>query len=305
MTVCIAALCQHKGKPRIVLCTDWRGETYLGASETSDKLRLLPNGWVALLAGDLNRAEELVALYESHLAKKDRFADDNELFTFMKRPAEIFKESLADSYIRQSLGISYREFLDRSDKIPPEIVNAKLNEIDRIKLSTSLILCGFIRIAQDDRIDPYLFVVEDEDSHSNVVRVEDNFAAIGSGAYVAIPALHQREHDSEKTLMETIYAVMEAKELSRVVPGIGAATSISVMDADADKPMLWSITEAGYKRCTALFGRLGPKLNISEKTSEKLFAFNEAYLEPFDDEAEKVFEASKQQSSAQKSEAEK
>jgi ATP-dependent protease HslVU (ClpYQ) peptidase subunit len=302
VTICIAAVCQHNNKPRIVLCTDWRGETYLGASETSDKRRLLPNGWVALLAGDLNRAEELVALYESHLATKDSFADDNELFSFMKRPTETYKESLADSYIRQSLGISYREFLDRADKLPAEIVSAKLNEIDRIKLNAALILCGFIRTSSEGSANPYLFVVEDEDNHSNVVRVEDNFAAIGSGAYVAIPSLHQREHDSEKSLMETLYAVFEAKELSRVVPGIGAATSIDVMDADAAKPMLWSITEAGYEHCSALFRKLGPKLDLSERMSERLFAFDAAYLEPFDDEAEKVFEASKQPSAAQKSE---
>ncbi|MGB0014158.1 MAG: hypothetical protein WBQ03_21345 [Candidatus Sulfotelmatobacter sp.] len=59
--------------------------------------------------------------------------------------------------------------------------------------------------------------------------IVENFAAIGTGSYVAIPAMHQREHDENKSLMETIYTVDEAKRLAQVVPGVGGTTSISVI----------------------------------------------------------------------------
>ena len=50
---------------------------------------------------------------------------------------------------------------------------------------------------------PYFFVVQDSQDHEDVVRPEDNFASIGSGSYVAIPALHQREQEDSNSLLGT------------------------------------------------------------------------------------------------------
>jgi hypothetical protein len=60
MTVCIGALCVEDNSPRIVLCRDWRGEVpEVGSSETVMKRRHLSDQWVALLAGNIARADEL------------------------------------------------------------------------------------------------------------------------------------------------------------------------------------------------------------------------------------------------------
>jgi hypothetical protein len=290
MTICIAAVCQQdteNDEQRIVLCHDWNSETEGGGSETCDKMRELPKGWVALMADTMSRAEELAAQYEAHLRKLSVVSDDRALFEEMKKPAHKQKEVLVDDYIKQTMGVSYADLVSPCKKFPDAIVEQRLNEVAEIRLRASLILAGFAETQQGDEEgkenNPYLFVVEDSGTHEDVVRVEENFAAIGSGAYVAIPALHQREHEDNKSLMETIYSVLEAKRLSQVAPGVGVSTSLSVMYPDG-RLMRWS--NSLYDRLEWLFDRLGPKLIIKEKAAKEFFEFKEEYLIPIDAEEE-------------------
>lgn len=286
VTLCIAAMCEVEADdPRVVLCTDWRQESYLAHSETADKLRILPNGWIALVADTASRDEELVALYESHLLPLTKFKDDAELFSEMKKPAQQYKANLANEYISHTVGMSYSDFLSK-DNIPEDFFTKRLNEISQIRLDASLILAGFVAVrdpkTKKQSSAPYLFVVEDDEGHQDVVRTEDNFAVIGSGRYVAVPSLTQRGLDSSQSLMETIYAVYEAKRLAETVPGVGEYTSIDVLDKNGD---ILSITDKGYERCKELFAKLGPRLNLSEKKKSEFFKVKDGFLGPFEDES--------------------
>lgn len=287
MTVCIAAICQSDRDPKIVLCTDWRQETYLARSDTADKLRTLPRGWVALIADTLNRAEELTALYESHLSDLKGFKDDAHLFSEIKKPAQEYKEILANEYISQTLGIGYQDFLNRAATLPDGFVTRRLEEVGAIKLGAALILAAFVAVTdpvtKKRESQPYLFVVDDQEGHQDVARVEDNFAVIGAGSYVAIPALNQREIDGTQSLMETIYAVYEAKRLAEIVPGVGESTSLEVLGPDGE---MQSLSGEGHGRCKGLLRRLGPRLDLSGRKKSELFKFQKKFLEPFDkDEA--------------------
>lgn len=292
MTVCIAALCQQSEESRdskdqrIVLCYDWKSESDLAGSETADKLRLLPRGWVALMADTLSRCEELVAHYETHIRDMKELVDDRHLFEEMKKPAHRQKEALANDYIRQTLGVSYADLVSPDKNFPEEIVSKRLEEVARIKLRAALIAAGFVATQQGDNpekeTNPYIFVVDDQSDHEDVIRVEENWAAIGTGSYVAIPALHQREQDNGTGLMATIYNLYEAKRLAEVVPGVGDATSLAVMYPDG-RVMEWT-TEL-FDRCKWLFERLGPKLRITGKKAKEYFEFKEKeFLEPYDTE---------------------
>jgi hypothetical protein len=272
LTVCIAAVCQHNDEKRIVLCSDWKGEILnLAGSETTDKLRFLPKGWIALMADTLSRAEELIAAYETHIRGMEAVPDEYALFTEMKKPAQKYKEAMIDDFVRQTWGMSYSQLIASASNLPGESVAKLLDSITSIKLGASLIVAGFIDTPDDEgkrESSPYLFVVQDSDGHEDVVSIQQQYAVIGSGAYVAIPAIHQREHDDEKSLMETIYTLFEAKKLSQVVPGVGEATSIDVMEPGGK---LWSLSDAGHDRCEQLFNQIGPRLNITEKKAAKLF----------------------------------
>jgi len=289
MTICIAAICQQDEKndePRIVLCYDWKAEQVYGGSETSNKMRDLPNGWVALMAGTMSRAEELVAEYETHFRSMKQVADDSALFSEMKTPARKQKEKLITEYIWQTMGVSYSDLVSPCKKFPESIVEQRLNEVAQLKLGATIILAGFSATDQGEELRkrmPYLFVVDGESSPEDVVRVEENFTAIGTGSYVAIPAMHQREHDEERSLMETIYAVDEAKRLSQVVPGVGETTSITVMYPDGTLKK-WS--NALFHRLDSLYERLGPTLDIKKKDAKEFFEFKDEYLIPIDAEEE-------------------
>ena len=53
MTVCIAAMCQKDGEPRIVVCADTRlDQGYLGTNDHNVKIQPLGHGWFTLLAAD-------------------------------------------------------------------------------------------------------------------------------------------------------------------------------------------------------------------------------------------------------------
>jgi hypothetical protein len=305
MTICIAAICQQdkdNQESRIVLCHDWKSETNIGGSETSDKQRELPKGWVALMADTMHMCEELVAQYERHLRGLGDVLDDRQLFEEMKIPAHTQKQVLANDYLRQMMGISYADLVSPDKKLPDSIVEDRLNEVAQIQLRASLILAGFMTTQQRDdpkreRL-PYLFVVEDSKEHQDVVKVEENFAAIGSGAYVAIPAMHQRAQEEDNFLMETIYTVLEAKRLSEVVPGVGEVTTINVMYPDGTLKR-WS--EELFERLDWLFDRLGPKLTLSENKAKEYFKFKDEYLIPIDAEEEKPKDKSVKRSTSQKS----
>jgi hypothetical protein len=289
MTICIAAICQQdeqNDEPRIVLCYDWKAEQQYGGSETSDKMRELPKGWVALMAGTMPRAEELVAEYATHFESMKQVADRAALFAEMKKPARKQKENLVTEYIWQTMGVSYSDLVSPNKKFPESIVEQRLNEVAQIKLGATIILAGFSATDHHkearERL-PYIFVVDGESSPEDIVRIEENFSAIGTGSYVAIPAMHQREHDEAKSLMETIYSIDEAKRLSQVVPGVGETTTINVMYPDGTLKR-WS--NALFDRLDHLYGHLGPTLDIKKKDAQEFFAFKDEYLIPIDADEE-------------------
>jgi hypothetical protein len=69
MTLRIALACQEDERPRIVLCTDWKSSSALGASQTADKLRWIKRKplWLTLTAGEQRAIESVVRYYRQHL----------------------------------------------------------------------------------------------------------------------------------------------------------------------------------------------------------------------------------------------
>jgi 20S proteasome alpha/beta subunit len=267
MTLCVAAACLDEKENRIVLCSDWKQETYSAGAEIANKLRWIKNGWPTLIAGDISRADELVLLYREYL--KENELKETNLFSILKEPAQKFKNLLADEFIQRKFGLSYDRFLAHAkDQLPAEIVSQTLYEVGDLQFPAQLLIAGFL----GDR--PVICVIGEEGS---LARLEQNFAAIGTGAHVALPSLYQREHEpSEVSLMQAIYHVYEAKRLGQVSPGVGKSTSIEVLEPSGK---LWSLTDWGYEWCEKMFKQLGPK---PIRPSSDQFKFYKRYLEESD-----------------------
>lgn len=228
MTLCIAAACEEDKKQFIVMCSDTKVETAIASAEIEDKVRWLVPGWPALLAGNVTKCEELIDLYSNTLRPK-KLTEKNIISQF-KGPAQLFKKQLADEYTHQTVGMSYQRFLKAGKRLLPDRqFERMLAEIEHHTYGQpepkrcSVLFCGFLAN------EPYIFEVTSEGTATYV----EHFAVIGSGAYVALPALFQRKYSYDTPLQEALYYIYEAKKLGEIVPGVGKDTRIDIVESDA------------------------------------------------------------------------
>jgi hypothetical protein len=303
MTLCMAAACQHNGEPRIVLCTDWQQQVEgIGGAENRNKMEWIKAGWPALIADVLCHADALIDEYSTHLARVTLHGSN--VFTELKKPAHAYKRALAADYIKQLLGVDYDFFLQQGkEKFPDEYLRERVEEVSRIKLGVSLIIAGFVACVnllapKKTKMQTCLCVVEDSDEHQDVVRIEQDFAAIGSGAYVASAALFHRSQNHERDLMPTIYTVFEAHRFAAgsKVPGVGEAMSIDVLEPNGIR----LLSQKGFMQCEHLYSKFGPR-NIKERHIE-MFEMDEKFLEKFGTDRAASWEPCEDRSSSEKTE---
>jgi hypothetical protein len=291
VTLCIAAVCDDGSKTaqKIVLCSDLERATEgIGSSETEDKLGFVKKGWPALIAGTISRANDLINVYAGYI--KDHEADINEynLIDHLRKPAYQQKEKLVDEYLRQTYAFDRGYFYGTGcTSLPGTFVSNVTENISRIKLDASLIIAGFMKKTDFDSGDvsaiPFLAIVDDVADVSGsqeYVRLEYQFASIGSGQYPALSSLYRREQNSANSLRRTLYKVYEANRLSETVPGVGDRyIAIYVLYSDGH---MEEMTNAGYDYLWERYKKCGPQkienlldskeffepLNITTKTTD-------------------------------------
>jgi|HubBroStandDraft_1064217.scaffolds.fasta_scaffold18527_4 ATP-dependent protease HslVU (ClpYQ) peptidase subunit len=281
MTVCIAAACEEGiDEPRIILCRDWRSEVpNVGSSDKQLKFRNLSREWVALLAGNVSKAEELCIRFEKHL-KTTKLTEDN-LADEARKVFHAYKEALADSWLKTTYGFSFRHLIDKGrEALGEQFTETCLDQISRLTVGAELIIAGFLDtydyVDSKPLPDPTICAISENHAGGDVVLLEDEYAVIGSGCNAARTMLSVRQQDSATSLMETIYAVYEAKAISETVPGVGETVSIDVMYPGGK---ILQLSDAGYDRCDELLSRFGLR-STDTKAKAKWFEFKSDYVEP-------------------------
>jgi hypothetical protein len=281
MTLCIAAVCDDRQKavPKIVLCADMeRAAEGIGASETEDKLGFVKKGWPALVAGTISRANELIDVYAGYLKEHETEINEFNLIEHLRHPAHSQKEKLVEEYLRQTYAFDRQYFYGTGSTNLPQTFSSMVTEnIARIKLDGSLIIAGFVDETDFDSGEvaprPFLAVVDeitDVSGSQEYVRLEYEFAAIGSGQYTALSTLYRREQDSTNSLRRSLYKVYEANRLSEKVPGVGEEyIAIYVLHSDGH---VEELTKDGYKYLSDLYDKFGPqRIDSKQLRSEKDF----------------------------------
>jgi hypothetical protein len=212
MTLCIAAACRHKEENRIVLCSDMKIGTWAAKAEIGFKVRWARANWPALISGDMSKAARLVKTFSTHLNGVELNSDN--VFDAMQNAANIFREKLADDIVRRNFGISSEYLRKNKGKFPASKVVETYAQISEIDSGVEMIVVGFIGP------DAYIFIVE----RDCTVEHRTNFAAIGTGAYIAEPALYQRGQHWGTPLPKTLYHAYEAKRLGQIAEGVGSFT---------------------------------------------------------------------------------
>lgn len=218
-----------------------------------------------LLAGTQTKALALATevargLYEFHeLRKPDEDHRPVPWETLLQVAVLRRKNLIAEEIVGGSFGITYDEFLKNGKQSFPEDIHREtMAEIARTTLDCWLLVLGFAQSqARIYRIGP-----------TGSVETCENFAAIGSGAYVAEAALFQRNQSVETDLGTTIYNVYEAMKLGSIAPGVGEKFQIGVAEWDwyeqpnphNDGEVKISFLEpAYYQHLAKHFERFGPR----------------------------------------------
>jgi hypothetical protein len=150
-----------------------------------------------------------------------------------------------EEYLRQTYAFDREYFYGIGTSNLPQTFSSMVTEnIARIKLDGSLLVAGFVDETDLDSGEvsprPFLAVVDeitDVSGSQEYVRLEYEFAAIGSGQYTALSSLYRREQDSTNSLHRSLYKVYEANRLSEKVPGVGErGKDIFLCHTGADKP---------------------------------------------------------------------
>jgi hypothetical protein len=292
MTLCIAAICDDREKtdPKIVLCADMERATEgIGASETEDKLGFVKKGWPTLVAGTISRANELINVYAGYFREHEAEINEFNLIDHLRTPAHLQKEKLVDEYLRQTYSFDRNYFYGAgATALPTTLVSMLSENISRLKLDGSLIIAGFLDEADLDSGKmsprPFLAVVDevtDVSGSQEYVRLEYEFAAIGSGQYTALSSLYRREQDSMNSLRRTLYKVYEANRLSENVPGVGEQyIAIYVLHSDGH---IEELTKAGYDYLGDLYDKFGP-----QKVESKALLSKQEFFQPLDAPRNKV-----------------
>ncbi|HTU51907.1 MAG TPA: hypothetical protein VMF56_15050 [Acidobacteriaceae bacterium] len=262
VTLCIAAACQYRNQPRIITCTDWKVSSAWGSAENTDKLRWIksPN-WVALTAGGATSADALVRACRQAL-KDQNLTEENALDQFT-RIAQTRLTKIKDAYVMKLLGVSYEYLrLNWKKEFPESVALDVYRGIGQIDLGASLIVAGFVPIRTTMK--PLICRID----KSCNVSISDHFECIGSGSVVARPTLLRRSYNSDLSLMDAIYRLYEAKNLSEVIETVGQDTSLDVLFPTGE---LEQLSEKGHDRMGVLLRKFGPKAKIKKPPLEQKY----------------------------------
>lgn len=242
MSICIAA------KPELysneaVICCDCKVSTESVSSESGFKIRPLNSRWIALQAGVDPISDEVIDIYrETPIGPDDPCAIESLRIIFRK-----WRKRLAEACIQDRHALSLDEFY-RSGKtwLDQDVWAETQREVGRRyeiqKADVQLILIGTVSGVLS------IYSI----SHGEVNECSQ-VAVTGTGYAVAEAALYWRmDHDSPRSLNQTLYSVYEAKKLSEMSPYVGEKSIIGIIRSANGildiEPVPQSLLEKQFKR---------------------------------------------------------
>lgn len=257
MTLCMAAIADDDGEPRIVLCTDWKSESPLGVTETTDKMKWLQRpGWVVMKAGIDSHAGRMIRRFKAFF--RDKEITELNASDLIEQAVYDHAEHLRERYSRMTMGMSYAALREWATASPGlQQVQETLQEIKKVRAECSLIIAGFTKTKV-----PIICKIQQTSAPPwHETTFSDTFVAIGEGAKIATPSLYRRDYDADVPLENAIYQLFEAKVLAETMGSVGDATSLDVFYPNR-KPK--SLSDRGHEYLNELLLKYGPKPRIKK-----------------------------------------
>ncbi len=214
MTICIASVCEHKGKDIIVIATDHMIDIGIGQFEHDiRKHKRVCNRSIAMLAGSALYFNDLI----NGLSKKNSFFEAKKRIynNFIELRKRIIREQLLMKF-----GLDKKEIKDLvKSEIQNPIIGKLIENVAKMELKTSILLAGF------------------QNGRAKISEIQENgcldftdlhFNAIGSGGTQAMNTLFFQGQLKKSSLKTTIYNVYKAKRNAEVSSGVGIGTDILI-----------------------------------------------------------------------------
>jgi hypothetical protein len=200
----------------MVIATDYESENEMVGAEIQSKVTQLDGGYFFLSAGTHTRAAEFIGVCSSLLS----CSSVQSFYELLRTAVTTQKNNLADEYVSGQLGISYVDFVATGkEKLPEEIFREMISSVRTITLGCSLLAVDF---SSDE---PSIYRIQE----TGMVEMCDNFAAVGSGLYIAESVLFIRTHTEQDGLQGTLFEVFEAMNLGGRAPGVGDTFTLLVL----------------------------------------------------------------------------
>lgn len=247
MTLCVAAESRtHRTLHySIVFATDFEVEGETARAEIGRKVVYIsPGQYPLLIAGTQTRAlslaQKVCLLLEQLRPPKGEEHWPPPWSELLSEAIRMQKTEIANEITAARFGIAYERFLEiGKTSLPEDIFRETVAEISRATLDCWLLVLGF------SQSEPGIYRI----GSSGSVEICENFAAIGSGYYVAESCLFQRAQKRDNDLGTTIYNVFEAMKLGASAPGVGERFEIGVAEWEWYEKLP---TNEGCIRCSYL-----------------------------------------------------
>lgn len=228
MTVCIAAVCKHKGKDAVVLCADYQGTRgdYIKADDTYKFWHFYEGCGAIGWAGDADKAVEFARRFRAvakriHALDKSSGPNDADIrigqyLSWVREFVGDIKTERIDAELRNKFGIGLKEYyaLDASRR-DPDIRDT----IKSITLGAEFLIVYF------DLEEPLIIRI-DLDGYAWLD--DSDYVAIGSGEPLAT-AIFSQITEEEQDLAECLTWVYQAKLAAENNPYVGKKTVIWVL----------------------------------------------------------------------------
>jgi len=275
MTICIAAICES-GKA-IVVAADRMFTAPPPVTvefETEEqKVEELAPASVALVSGNSASGTQVVEATKRRLGGKQS-PTVAEVSEFVREEYSSFRARQAEeTIVTAALGSDFAVFRAKGGTLPaylqpqPQIYQQLVMATNQLNISLDIIVAGI------DGSGAHISRV----THPGVLYWLDKlgYDAIGSGGIHAVTRLSLSAQTRLRNLVETLYAVYDAKKASEVAPGVGKATDIALVELGTG---VWRCTQtltdtleevhgSTSKKSSPDFGKLGKVYNEQRNAS--------------------------------------
>src|SRR5580704_2024091 len=233
VTICIAAVCEHEGELAVVLCADFQGTRgdYIKADDVHKLWYFYKRNGAILFAGDPDTGREFCRRYlllEREFDALEKVKDDediraSEYLAKTKALVAKFRRERADDALRlkYSLGLDDLYAPNSATRFSSSLYGEMVELVKTTNIGAEFI------IAYTGDLQPIILRV----AQNGDAWIEgSNYAAIGTGAPLAMAIFSQFENDGEyHTLPECLTWVQQAKKTAESNPYVGKATSTGVL----------------------------------------------------------------------------